>query len=71
MHLPTNTTTHLRRYNNAIYSIKELISAYKIDGYEHMIDTLMMAYYGIDNIIEKLEERESEEQIKHHYKHNR
>lgn len=56
--------TNLKRYNSAIYSVKELIKAQKIDDYEHLIDTIMLAYYGIEGIITDMEIQNREELIK-------
>jgi len=58
------TTLHLKRYSSMIYSIKELIQAQKIDGYDHMIDTLLVAMYGIEDIITDLEQIQREEFIR-------
>jgi hypothetical protein len=64
MELQLNTSTQLRRYNSAIYAVKELLEAQKIDGYEFMIDTLMTSYYGIDDIVLHIENKQREDQIK-------
>ena len=64
MELQIGTSTKLRRLNSAIYAIKELISAQKLDGSDFMIDTLMTSYYGIDEIVIHIEEKESEALIK-------
>lgn len=64
MQLQTNTSTHLKRFNSSIYAIKELLDAQKVDGYEFMIDTLLTAYYGIDDIVNHIEQIQREEQIK-------
>ncbi len=60
MNFPTMATTELRRYSNAVYSVKELISKERVDGYEHMIDTLLLAVYGIEDIIVQLNQYQSE-----------
>jgi len=64
MQLQTNTPTQLRRLNSSIYAIKELLDAQKVDGYEFMIDTLLSAYYGIDDIVNHIEQIQREERIK-------
>lgn len=64
MTLHTNTSTHLRRLNSTVYAVKELIDAQKVDGYEFMIDTLLTAYYGIEDIVNHIDQIQREEQIK-------
>lgn len=56
--------THLKRFNSAIYSVKELIEVHRVDGYDHLIDTLMVSYYGIEEIISEMEIKNREEMIK-------
>jgi len=64
MQLSTLTSTNLKRYNSAVFAVKELIQVQKIDGYDHLIDTLMMAYYGIDDIVIEIEQLQRQKQIK-------
>lgn len=64
MQLSELTPTHLKRFNSAIYSVKELIQIQKVDGYDHLVDTLMMAYYGIETIVQDMEQLQREEHIK-------
>ncbi len=58
------TPTNLKRYNAAVYAVKELIEAQHLDGYEFMTETLMIAFYGIEDIVAKLEARQREDIIK-------
>jgi hypothetical protein len=63
MQLQPTTPLTLRRLNSSIYAVKELIAMQRIDGYDHLIDTLLMAYYGIGRIVDELEQFERETQI--------
>ncbi|PLY04897.1 MAG: hypothetical protein C0625_15410 [Arcobacter sp.] len=64
MELSRFTGTNLKRYNSMIFAVKELIDNQKIDGYDYMTDTLVTAYYGIENIIEEIEKLERDALIK-------
>jgi len=58
------TPLHLKRYNSAIFAVKELIEAQHVDGYEFMIDTLMMAFFGIEHIVSELEIQQRQDLLK-------
>lgn len=64
MQIDPLTPTHLKRYNSAIFAVKELIEAQHVDGYEFLIDTLMMAFYGIDDIVSELEIQQRQDILK-------
>ena len=64
MTLDTNTATHLKRHNAAIYAIKELIQTQQLDNTEFITDTLLGAYFGIANIVEQIEQQERENMIR-------
>ena len=70
MSYPALATTHLRRYTNTLFMIKEYIHKEKIDEHEPICDTLMVAIYGIENIISDLEKYEYEERLKEKLKSN-
>ena len=64
MSYPALTTTHLRRYTNTLFMIKEYIHNAKIDEHEPLCDTLMVAIYGIEDVISDLEKFEYENRLK-------
>ncbi len=64
MELQPLTAINLKRYNSMIFAVKELISSQKIDGHDYMTDTLMTAFYGIEDILYHIEELERERIIK-------
>ncbi len=68
MKLPSLTGLNLKRYNSMIFAVKELIDNQKIDGYDYMTDTLVTAFYGIENIIEDIEKLERDALIKRQMK---
>jgi len=61
MQLHGLTTTNFKRHLSAIYAIKELIQSQKMDEYEFMTDTLMVSYYGLQDMLEELEAIQREE----------
>lgn len=64
MELQPLTGTNLKRYNSMIFAVKEIISSQKIDGHDYLTDTLITAYYGIEDILYHIEELERERVIK-------
>ena len=56
MQLQPLTATNLHRYNSIIYTIKELIDSKEHDELclEEIRDSLLIVYYGIDEIAEDL-----------------
>ena len=70
MSYPALTTTHLRRYTNTLFMVKEYIHNQKIDEHEPICDTLMIAIYGIEEAISDLEKYEYEIRMREKLKSN-
>ena len=64
MKLPALTITNLRRYANTLFMVKEYIYNAKIDESQALSDTLMVAIYGIEEVISDLEKFEYENRMK-------
>lgn len=64
MKLNPLTSTHFERHLSAVYAVKEIISLQKIDEHKFMVDTLMTAYYGLEDILEDIQQIQREEFIK-------
>ena len=64
MKLPPLTITNLKRYTNTLFMVKEYIYNAKIDEHKPLSDTLLVAIYGIEEVISDLEKFEYENHIK-------
>lgn len=55
------TITDLKRYNNLVFLAKEVLEEKYSKEFEHITEALMLAFYGIDELILKLERHEQEQ----------